>query len=56
MPKQNPMWWKLKKADHFYYEFCEELKIHKEIQLLAFESFKTNFRDDVMELAKEIYA
>ena len=29
---------------------------HKEIQLLAFESFKTNFRDDVMELAKEIYA
>lgn len=29
---------------------------HKEIQLLAFESFKTNFRDDVMERAKEIYA
>lgn len=28
---------------------------HKEIQLLAFESFKTNFRDDVMEKAKEIY-
>jgi hypothetical protein len=28
---------------------------HKEIQLLAFESFKTNFRDDVMEAAKEIY-
>ena len=29
---------------------------HNEIQLLAFESFKTNFRDDVMEAAKEIYA
>ena len=29
---------------------------HKDIQLLAFESFKTNFRDDVMEAAKEIYA
>jgi hypothetical protein len=29
---------------------------HKEIQLLAFESFKTNFRDDVMESAKAIYA
>jgi len=29
---------------------------HKEIQLLAFESFKTNFREDVMERAKEIYA
>ena len=29
---------------------------HKEIQHLAFESFKTNFRDDVMEAAKEIYA
>lgn len=29
---------------------------HKQIQNLAFESFKTNFRDDVMELAKEIYA
>ena len=28
---------------------------HKEIQLLAFESFKTNFRDDVMEQAKLIY-
>ena len=28
---------------------------HKEIQQLAFESFKTNFRDDVMEAAKEIY-
>ena len=28
---------------------------HKEIQLLAFESFKTNFRDDVMEAAKGIY-
>jgi hypothetical protein len=29
---------------------------HKEIQLLAFESFKTNFRNEVMERAKEIYA
>jgi len=29
---------------------------HNEIQQLAFESFKTNFRDDVMERAKEIYA
>lgn len=29
---------------------------HKKIQILAFESFKTNFRDDVMEQAKEIYA
>ena len=29
---------------------------HNKIQLLAFESFKTNFRDDVMERAKEIYA
>jgi len=28
---------------------------HKEIQMLAFDSFKTNFRDDVMEKAKEIY-
>ena len=28
---------------------------HKDIQLLAFESFKTNFRDDVMEKAKKIY-
>jgi len=28
---------------------------HKEIQLLAFESFKTNFRADVMEEAKLIY-
>jgi hypothetical protein len=28
---------------------------HKEIQILAFESFKTNFRDDVMEEAKLIY-
>lgn len=28
---------------------------HKQIQLLAFESFKTNFRDDVMEKAKLIY-
>lgn len=29
---------------------------HKEIQLLAFDSFKTNFLDEVMEKAKEIYA
>jgi len=29
---------------------------HKDIQILAFESFKTNFRDDVMNQAKEIYA
>jgi len=29
---------------------------HKEIQLLAFESFKTNFREDIMEQAKDIYA
>jgi len=29
---------------------------HSNIQLLAFESFKTNFRDDVMEKAKLIYA
>lgn len=29
---------------------------HKEIQLLAFESFKTNFRDDVMKRAREIYS
>jgi hypothetical protein len=29
---------------------------HNEIQQLAFESFKTNFRDDVMEAAKKIYA
>ena len=28
---------------------------HREIQLLAFESFRTNFRDDVMEAAKQIY-
>jgi len=28
---------------------------HKDIQLLAFDSFKTNFREDVMERAKEIY-
>ena len=28
---------------------------HKDIQLLAFESFKTNFRDIVMEKAKLIY-
>ena len=29
---------------------------HNDIQILAFDSFKTNFRDDVMEKAKEIYA
>lgn len=29
---------------------------HKQIQILAFESFKTNFRTDVMENAKKIYA
>lgn len=29
---------------------------HKDIQLLAFESFKTNFRDDVMETAKNVYS
>tara|TARA_R110000868_G_scaffold84274_1_gene237636 strand:+ start:274 stop:966 length:693 start_codon:yes stop_codon:yes gene_type:complete len=29
--------------------------LHNDIQLLAFESFKTNFRDDVMERAKQIY-
>lgn len=29
---------------------------HKKIQMLAFESFKNNFRDDVMDRAKEIYA
>jgi hypothetical protein len=29
---------------------------HNDIQLLAFDSFKTNFRDDVMEKAKAIYA
>lgn len=29
---------------------------HKKIQMLAFESFKSNFRDDVMDRAKEIYA
>lgn len=28
---------------------------HKDIQLLAFESFRTNFRDDVMDDAKKIY-
>lgn len=28
---------------------------HNNIQLLAFESFKTNFRNDVMDCAKEIY-
>lgn len=28
---------------------------HNAIQLLAFESFRTNFRDDVMEAAKQIY-
>jgi hypothetical protein len=29
---------------------------HNKIQQLAFESFKTNFRDDVMEAAKLLYA
>jgi hypothetical protein len=29
---------------------------HKDIQLLAFDSFKTNFRDDVMEAAKSVYS
>ena len=29
---------------------------HKDIQLLAFESFKTNFCDDVMEAAKNVYS
>ena len=29
---------------------------HSEIQLLAFESFKTNFRNEVMDQAKNIYA
>ena len=29
---------------------------HNDIQILAFDSFKTNFKDDVMEKAKEIYA
>jgi hypothetical protein len=29
---------------------------HSDIQLLAFESFKTNFRNDIMEQAKIIYA
>jgi hypothetical protein len=29
---------------------------HKQIQMLAFESFKTNFPDDFMEEAKAIYA
>jgi 3-methyladenine DNA glycosylase AlkC len=28
---------------------------HKEIQQLAFDSFKTNFSDDLMEKAKELY-
>lgn len=28
---------------------------HNDIQLLAFESFKTNFRDDIMEHAKNVY-
>lgn len=28
---------------------------HNQIQLLAFESFKTNFKNDVMEKAKKIY-
>lgn len=34
----------------------DQLTPHIEIQQLAFESFKTNFRNDVMEKAKEIYA
>lgn len=34
----------------------DALTAHKDIQILAFDSFKTNFRDDVMEKAKEIYA
>ena len=29
---------------------------HQKIQLLAFDSFKTNFPDEVMEKAKAIYA
>jgi hypothetical protein len=29
--------------------------LHQDIQKLAFDSFKTNFRDDVMEKAKQIY-
>ena len=29
---------------------------HIQIQRLAFDSFKTNFPDDVMEKAKQIYA
>jgi hypothetical protein len=29
---------------------------HVQIQRLAFDSFKTNFPDDVMEKAKDIYA
>ena len=29
---------------------------HKKIQFLAFESFRTNFRDDLIEKAKIIYA
>lgn len=33
----------------------DALTPHKNIQLLAFESFKTNFRNDVMEEAKKIY-
>jgi hypothetical protein len=33
----------------------DELTEHNKIQLLAFDSFKTNFRDDVMEKAKLIY-
>jgi hypothetical protein len=28
----------------------------KKIQMLAFDSFKTNFPEDVMEAAKAIYA
>jgi hypothetical protein len=33
----------------------DALTAHNNIQILAFDSFKTNFRDDVMEAAKEIY-
>jgi hypothetical protein len=29
---------------------------HSEFQKVAFESFKTNFDDETMELAKSIYA
>jgi hypothetical protein len=29
---------------------------HSTLQILAFESFKNNFRNDIMEQAKEIYS